>query len=128
MERLDLTVGVVLVVAATAATVSLLNATGATAPAWIAAAVLMVATGLVVNRVWAAAVPFALLLALVAFVLFAYVGEPGDDVITLGDTALWSAALVVGIPLCFLIGVGLRRLARRNGPAQRSGFSPQNDA
>lgn len=110
---------VVVAVAATAAAVALLNA-GAEASAWIAAAVLMVATGLLVNRFWAAAVPFALTLALAAFVRFAYVGEPGDDVITMEEMTIWLAGLVAGIPLCVLVGVALRRLGRRGGSETRA--------
>ncbi|HEV3000552.1 MAG TPA: hypothetical protein VGW75_07425 [Solirubrobacteraceae bacterium] len=120
MEQRRLTVErIVAVLAATALALTLLNA-GPEAPAWIAAAVIMLATGLLVNRFWAAAVPFALMAALAAFVLLAYVGEPGDDVITGGEMALWVIALVAGLPLCLLIGVGLRRLARRGDKGTRA--------
>lgn len=120
MERTGLTVGrVVLIVAATAATVGLLNAADAAAPAWIAAAVLLLATGLIVNRVWAAALPFAVTLPLAAFTLIAYRSEDVHE-LTWETIAAVMAALAAGISLCLLIGVGLRRLARRGDKETRA--------
>ena len=128
MERFGLTLGrVVLIVAATVATLALLIATDAAAPAWVGAAVVLLATGLIVNRVWAAALPFAVAVAWIAFAFIAYGTQDGSDY-TWEQMAMFLVAVAAGVSVCLLVGVGLRRAGRAGRASradQRSDFSPQ---
>ena len=129
MERLGLTLGRVVLALAAAAAVVYVLANSSGHPALIVAAVLfLAATGALINRAWAAALPAGVVLALMLFE-GAINGTENQ-----GDLGWWGYFVVFGIAaglvsLCLLVGVGVRRATRavreRSGAAQRSRFSPQ---
>ena len=126
MERFGVNFGRVVLAVAAAAGVVYVLANSSGHPALIAAAVLfLAATGALINRAWAAALPFGVVVALMLF-NGAVSGTPdGNDMTWWGYFVLF-AAMAGLVSLCLLVGVGVRRAARgvRREP-QRSDFSPQ---
>ena len=120
MERVGLNVGrLVLALAAGAGAVYVVaNSSGH--PALIAAAALFLgATGALINRAWATALPFAVVVALMLFDGLVNGTQNGGDLGWWGYFLLFGA-IAAAVSVCLLIGVVFRRTARRHNR-----FSPQ---
>ena len=112
MERLGVNLGRLVLVLAAAVGVVYVVANSSGHPALIATcALFLAATGALINRAWAAALPFGVVVALMLFNGALY-GTDND-----GDLGWWGyfmlfAAIAALVSLCLLVGVALRRLAR----------------
>ncbi len=124
MERLGLNLGrVVLALAAGAGVVYVVANSNGHPALIVAAATFLAATGALIDRAWAAALPFGIVIALMLFDGLVNGTQNG------GELGWWGYFVLFGmfaaaVSLCLLIGVGLRRASRAWRP-QRRDFSPQ---
>jgi hypothetical protein len=121
MERLGLSVGRLVLVLAAAVGVVVVVANSSGHPALIVgAALFLAATGALVNRVWAAALPLGVAIALMGFDGLVNGTEEGYDMSWWGYFVIF-AVIAAAVSLCVLVGVGVRRVARavgeRRGPS-----------
>ena len=120
MERLGLNLGRLALALAAGAGVVYVVANSSGHPAILAAgATFLAATGALINRAWAAALPLGIVVALMSFDGLVNGTQDGGDMSWWGYFMLFGMFAAV-VSLCLLIGVVVRRAARRHNR-----FSPQ---
>lgn len=114
MERLGLNLGRLMLALAAGAGVVYVVADSSGHPAiLVAGATFLAATGALINRAWAAALPFGIVVALMLFDGLVNGTQNGGDLGWWGYFILF-AMFAAAVSVCLLIGVAFRRTARRH--------------